>query len=194
MEPCPFVSPVLKRTGTCQRVKVQINFSHSCHHLSTFVTFITLDTAIDESCDYFSASCDHLLDYCILTCSGPTLPFTLLVKFDKENDKFEPVQNLESNDVQREAIADLQLPTVQNFVVPEDSGEDARSTNMLVISLKLSVRFSLSLSSSRGSLPQWQDDASSWLQLKEQVSCSCLCLWRSKQPTGGSLCNSLCNM
>ena len=74
------------------------------------------------------------------------LPFTLLVKFDKENDKFEPVQNLESNDVQREAIADLQLPTVQNFVVPEDSGEDARSTNMLVVSLKLSVRFSLSLS------------------------------------------------
>ena len=74
------------------------------------------------------------------------LPFTLLVRFDKENDKFEPVQNLESNDVQREAIADLQLPTVQNFVVPEDSGEDARSTNMLVVSLKLSVRFSLSVS------------------------------------------------
>ena len=53
------------------------------------------------------------------------LPFTLLVRFDKENDKFEPVQNLESNDVQREAIAELQLPTAQNFVVPEDNGKDA---------------------------------------------------------------------
>ena len=81
--------------------------------------------AIAESCDYFSASCDHHLDYCILTCYGPTLPFIILARFDKDNDKFEPVQNLESNDVQHEAIAELQLPTVQTFTVPHDSGEDA---------------------------------------------------------------------
>ena len=114
---------------TCSQEDWELPKSKFCANFFstiTDLTFVYLDTnpAIEESCDYYSASCDQQLDYCILTCSGPTLPFTILVRFDNESDKFEPVQNLESNDIQREAIAELQLPTVQNFVVPEDNGED----------------------------------------------------------------------
>ena len=124
-----------------------------CNFFSTTtdLTFVYLDTnpAIEESCDYYGASCDEQLDYCVLTCSGPTLPFTILVRFDDEGDKFEPVQNLESNNIQREATAELQLPTVQNFVVPEDNGEDECDDDDDVgssreISLSLSLSLSLS--------------------------------------------------
>ena len=163
-EPRPSASLVLKKTGSFQRVKFWANFFST----TTDLTFVYLGTnpAIEESCDYYDASCDQQLDYCILTCSGPTLPFTILVRFDNESDKFEPVQNLENNDIQREAIAELQLPTVQNFVVPEDNGEDAcddigSSYEICLLSLFIlpslppSLPLSLPLSFSRGSLPQW---------------------------------------
>ena len=80
------------------------------------------NTVIPESCDYFSASCDQQLDYCVLQCSGPALPFSLLARFDKANDKFVDVQVLENNSEQRAAVAELELPSVLNFTVPEDSG------------------------------------------------------------------------
>ena len=136
--------------------------------ITLLLDFLGSNPAIAESCDYFSALCDHHLDYCILTCYGPTLPFTLLARFDKDNDKFEPVQNLESNDVQREAIAEFQLPAVQTFTVPQDSGEDAccfvthKCDFNIVIGAHCEM-FSLrpSLSPSRWSLPQWYDASSS---------------------------------
>ena len=103
----------------------KVSYHYFTINLTLLLDFLGSNPAIAESCDYFSASCDHYLDYCILTCYGPTLPFILLARFDKDNDKFEPVQNLESNDIQREAIAELQLPTIQTFTVPHDSGEDA---------------------------------------------------------------------
>ena len=114
-------SHALEKTGSFHKV----SYHYFTINLTLLLDFLGSNPAIAESCDYFSASCDHHLDYCILTCYGPTLPFTLLARFDKENDKFEPVQNLESNDIQREAIAELQLPTVQTFTVPQDSGENA---------------------------------------------------------------------
>ena len=54
--------------------------------ITLLLNFLGSNPAIAESCDYFNASCDHHLDYCILTCYGPTLPFLLLARFDKDND------------------------------------------------------------------------------------------------------------
>ena len=40
-----------------------------------------------DRCEYFSASCSHNLTHCLLQCSGPSLPFSILVAY--EEDKFE---------------------------------------------------------------------------------------------------------
>ena len=70
-------------------------------------------------------SCDQQLNYCLLSCSGPTVPFSALARFDKDTKMFENVKVLESNNNLREAVAEINLPTVQTFSVPKDSGWSA---------------------------------------------------------------------
>ena len=78
---------------------------------------------IPESCDFFRASCDEQLEYCLLFCDGPAIPFTVLAQFNKDSEKFVDLQFLETNEEQRGAVAELELPSMQTFTVPEDNGK-----------------------------------------------------------------------
>ena len=67
-------------------------------------------------------SCDQQLNHCLLSCSGPTVPFSALARYDKDKEMFEDVKVMESNDDLREAVAEINLPTVKKFTVPQNSG------------------------------------------------------------------------
>jgi len=37
--------------------------------------------AIPSSCSYFDASCSDSLEFCVLMCKGPAVPYSLLVRY-----------------------------------------------------------------------------------------------------------------
>jgi dipeptidyl aminopeptidase/acylaminoacyl peptidase len=87
--------------------------------------------SIPSRCDYFSASCSPSLDHCLLHCSGPALPYTVLVQYDGE--KLTPVWFLETNPDLHEAVSELDLPTVDVFRVPQsESGEPSLSGQVML--------------------------------------------------------------
>ena len=92
--------------------------------------------SLPDTCEYFSISCDDKLDYCLLSCRGPCVPFSLLVKFDRDTIQkrfFQPLKFLEVNLNLREAVTDLCLPKSQSFQVPADSATGAPALNGIML-------------------------------------------------------------
>lgn len=78
--------------------------------------------ALPGSCDYFQVSCDQQLRFCLLYCIGPSVPYSLLVQYDKDERKLQAKDILEDNSELRDSVSDIILPTLQNFTVPSDEG------------------------------------------------------------------------
>jgi dipeptidyl aminopeptidase/acylaminoacyl peptidase len=87
--------------------------------------------SIPSRCDYFSASCSPSLGYCLLTCSGPAIPYTLLAQYD--GDTLTPVTVLENNSALHEAVSQLSLPTVEEFTVPQSETEGPSLNGQLML-------------------------------------------------------------
>jgi dipeptidyl aminopeptidase/acylaminoacyl peptidase len=98
--------------------------------------------SIPSRCDYFSASCSPSLDHCLLSCSGPAVPYTLLVHYDGE--KLTPVRLLEENAAVHEAISNVSLPTVDFFTIPaSESGPSLNGQMMYPPGFKSSHQYPL---------------------------------------------------
>jgi dipeptidyl aminopeptidase/acylaminoacyl peptidase len=74
---------------------------------------------ISTKCTVFTVDCSHSLAYCVLSCQGPAVPFSLLVRYD--NGQLVEVLTLESNEMLIEAAHDRFLPKEKKIiVVPAD--------------------------------------------------------------------------
>ncbi len=98
-------------------------------HSETCPLNITIDfilgpnPSIPDTCDYFLVSCDSQLDYCLLYCRGPCIPYTVSAHFDKGTQKLDEVRVQEGNVDLRVAVETINLPTVEKFTVPGDDGK-----------------------------------------------------------------------
>ncbi|XP_019850892.1 PREDICTED: prolyl endopeptidase FAP-like [Amphimedon queenslandica] len=80
------------------------------------------ETEWTGSCQYWSGSCSDSLEYCMLQCSGPDIPFTITLKY--EGGGFVPVVYLERNELLRESIASFDLPTVEVVTIPSNEPDE----------------------------------------------------------------------
>ena len=92
--------------------------------------------SLPDTCEYFSINCDENLNYCLLSCRGPCVPFSLVVKYDRDTVHkrfFQPLKFLEVNVNLRTAVADLCLPKSQSFQVPADTETGAPALNGIML-------------------------------------------------------------
>ena len=108
-------SRVTSQTGTCLPVCTHPipQSPFPCHPLGP-------NPSLPESCDYFRASCDDQLQYCLLDCLGPCVPYTVLASYDQAGERLEILQVMEGNPTLRDAVSSLALPVSQTFSVPAD--------------------------------------------------------------------------
>ena len=112
--------------------------------------FFTGGSLQSDECHYWQGQCSNNLSYCVLSCSGPTVPFTVLVQYS--DGVFEPGTNthnfikdiiiivvvvvvvvviipfiaivvyLETNAELQDVISDFDLPTIEEMEIPGDGG------------------------------------------------------------------------
>jgi len=78
--------------------------------------------ALPDDCHYFQASCDESLQFCLLQCRGPCVPYSVMTRFSPESRSLTPVNILEQNSRLRDVVADVVLPTLESFTVPASEG------------------------------------------------------------------------
>ena len=59
----------------------------------------------------------------MVNCRGPSIPYSLIARFDKDNRELTIVRNKEVNEELRHAVMSLDLPSTHFFTVPSDQGK-----------------------------------------------------------------------
>ena len=50
-------------------------------YIKPYSSIVSAQDSLPSDCQYWNGSCSDDLSYCLLYCSGPTIPFTLLVEY-----------------------------------------------------------------------------------------------------------------
>ncbi len=99
--------------------------------------------ALPESCDYFLASCDQQLQYCLVHCRGPRVPYSIMTRYDGTARSLVPISLLEPNALLSESVTDVTLPTTSSFTVPSSSGRSLRMCTYLCVCVCVCVWLNL---------------------------------------------------
>ena len=114
---------------TLQRLKIYAIYyakgtlSNICESLQNVLLHTSgPNEALPESCDFFLASCADQLQFCLVHCRGPSIPYSIMMHFNKDSRVLEPISILEPNSQLGIAVSDVNLPKVTTFTVPSSEG------------------------------------------------------------------------